>query len=380
MNILDVQINSAGKPKTVKGPKGTKFNLTNVRNVPHDVQLCLENLEPFSGTIVFPNNGNSPILPACFAAFNKDSKIVIHESDSHDYKAIQDSLKGSEEFRFQLGSDLELINTEGSFLAVFRIPLGFDRLLCFDVMERLNHVLPDKSQVLITMAKKRYKDLIKKLNKEFSGGQVLGRNRDAVLFKGLTSKSKDKWTSRINAIEVNAIDADLSMYTRPGVFSHGRVDAGGLALYETLELNSDESFLELGCGAGLVGLLAAIRCAKLQESYKGEMVLVDSSCRAIECAKKNVESLGFNVECVLEDDYETDQSFDVFAGNPPYYANHRIASYFIETAAKVLGEGGRLYLVSKHGQLMEEMAKEKGFTVDTVKRRGYDVLIGRKLY
>ena len=137
----------------------------------------------------------------------------------------------------------------------------------------------------------------------------------------------------------------------------------------------------MGCGAGLVGILAASRAKANAGSYKGKMLLVDSCSRAISCAHKNVEVSGFDIiECLLEHDFQSEETFDVVAGNPPYYANHRIAEYFIRIAAKVLEEGGRFYLVSKHGDIMEELASEAGFNSETVHRRGYDVLVGRKQF
>ena len=57
--------------------------------------------------------------------------------------------------------------------------------------------------------------------------------------------------------------------------------------------------------------------------------------------------------------------------------NHRIAEYFIHTAAKVLKEGGRLILVSKHGKVIQEMAETVGFDVENGARRKYDISICR---
>ena len=80
--------------------------------------------------------------------------------------------------------------------------------------------------------------------------------------------------------------------------------------------------------------------------------------------------------CELADKFETDKKYDVFAGNPPYYANHRIAEYFIVTAAKYLKSSGRVYIVSKHAEEMEQIMETYGFEAASTKRRGYDITVG----
>ena len=40
----------------------------------------------------------------------------------------------------------------------------------------------------------------------------------------------------------------LRAYTRPGVFSHRRVDAGARALMETMEIEPGQRVFDIGCG------------------------------------------------------------------------------------------------------------------------------------
>ena len=135
--------------------------------------------------------------------------------------------------------------------------------------------------------------------------------------------------------------------------------------------------MELGSGAGLVGLLTAVREKEQNGSESNEIHMVDSSVRAIDCCKNEYQKSGIEkASCELSDKFESDERYDVFAGNPPYYANHRIAEYFIVTAAKYLKPGGRIYIVSKHAEEMEEIMDTYGFEACSQKRRGYDITIG----
>ena len=70
-------------------------------------------------------------------------------------------------------------------------------------------------------------------------------------------------------------------------------------------------------------------------------------------------------------------SFDCVLGNPPYYAQRRIAEYFIEVAARALRPSGVLWLVTKHGDEIEQMAVALQFQVETLHRRGYDISVCR---
>jgi len=247
-----------------------------------------------------------------------------------------------------------------------------DRLFSFDIIEKLNDVLPNGTDVYLLIQRKRQKDYMKKLQKEFSSGNVIDKCREAILYKCKTNAAKNKWSPREKVVDVDAIGAKVSMKTRPGVFAHGRVDAGGLALYESVELEDGEKVLELGCGAGLVSLLLA----KKFNGQKNAFHLVDSDARAIECTKENVALNELdNMSAELNDAFESDEEFDVVVGNPPYYANHRIAEYFIKTAASVLANNGRLYIVSKHADKIGELAEDNDFVCEHIKRRGYDITV-----
>ena len=376
MNKIPVSIVGGGKPRAIKGPDGVLFEIDHIRHCNETLKLILSSLPKTSGKIIFPMTGNHPVIPACAAALNPDAEIIVNEIDAHDYRMMQGSIGHHENITLSLGADLAEQQGEEVFV-IFQIEKSGDRLLSFDILERLSEVLPEASQVMIMMSKIRQKDFTKKFKKIFTKGTIVGKTRDSSFYRAYTDKTKAKWTPRLKDVEVDAKGALFSMATRPGVFSHGRVDVGGLALYDSLELNAGESLLELGCGAGLVSLLAAIRGKNERGVFDNEIHMVDSSCRAIDCADMNIKSLEISkVTCELADKYEGSKKFDVFAGNPPYYANHRIAEYFVITAAKHLKKGGRLYLVSKHADEMEDMAEQYGFEVESFKRRGYDITVG----
>ena len=165
----------------------------------------------------------------------------------------------------------------------------------------------------------------------------------------------------------------ISLVSLPGCFCHRRTDEGGLALAETVakEIGPGKKLLDMGCGSGLVGFLVA-------SAVPGtSLVMVDSHSRATEAAEINSKALGIPAEIILADNgtpERMDGTFDVFAGNPPYYSEYRIAEVFCETALRALKRGGVSYLVCKNAAGLEPVVKKYFPSVEIAKRRGYAVL------
>lgn len=160
-------------------------------------------------------------------------------------------------------------------------------------------------------------------------------------------------------------DADrlIRCVSRPGVFSHRRLDDGARALTKSLDLLArDPSFrtpqviAELGCGCGAVTVAAALR-------FPDARVLgVDSHARAVQCTEDSAAlNNAHNVSTMLSSNAVLPDAgwYDLILTNPPYYSNFRISELFLESASESLRPGGRLHLVTKltegHRQRMEEL-------------------------
>jgi len=187
--------------------------------------------------------------------------------------------------------------------------------------------------------------------------------------------------------------------SRPGVFSHRRLDLGARALVESLAepvepveavepaeggdpaperdlLAPGMRVLDLGCGSGVVGFAAALRAPGVR------VHALDSMPRAVECARRGAVLNGlsdFTAEVADDGRALPRASFDLVLANPPYYSQERIAALFVEAAARALVPGGRLHVVTKHPDwLAERMPAEfkdvrvrpirEYFVVDGVRR------------
>lgn len=141
--------------------------------------------------------------------------------------------------------------------------------------------------------------------------------------------------------------------SRPGVFSHRRVDAGARALIKSMDLLPDKgklsvgklrTIVDLGCGCGSVAAAAAIRCPQ------AEVLAVDSHARAVHATQLTADANQLtNVSVMLTSNgvLPNPASYDLFLCNPPYYSDFRISEVFLQSADEAVRAGGRIHLVTK---------------------------------
>ncbi len=136
----------------------------------------------------------------------------------------------------------------------------------------------------------------------------------------------------------------LKARTRPGVFSHRRIDPGARHLLGAVDVAPDTRVLDIGCGPGCVGLGMAARDPTVH------VHAFDSSARGVECTAWGAATNGLpNVQVALEAHGNVPEpgTYDLALANPPYYADFRIAALFVEAARRALTPGGTLVVVTK---------------------------------
>lgn len=165
----------------------------------------------------------------------------------------------------------------------------------------------------------------------------------------------------------------LRMVSRPGVFSHRRIDPGTRALLDAMEISTGERVLDIGCGAGALCLAAAVRAEAV--AVHG----IDSNPRAVECTRKSAALNGLNnLTAELDADIRCEpRAYDVVLMNPPYYSQHRLAELFLQGARRAIRPGGRIYVVTKSPQWYEERLPELFIQVELQPVRSYWVLRAR---
>nr|CRH07739.1 putative Ribosomal RNA small subunit methyltransferase C, putative genen rsmC [Candidatus Magnetococcus massalia] len=172
---------------------------------------------------------------------------------------------------------------------------------------------------------------------------------------------------------------ELTLATRPGIFSWQEADLASLILLETLAEQPPLTgeLLDWGCGAGLIGVTLAKQNAGLQVTMSDDMV------RAVRCSEEsaNLNGVAERCEVILEDgigEQLSEMTFDHIVTNPPFHRGHsmdrEVAQQFIRDAAAQLVLGGKLWLVANdfldYGTVLgecfgkvEKWVKRDNFTV-----------------
>jgi 16S rRNA (guanine1207-N2)-methyltransferase len=178
-------------------------------------------------------------------------------------------------------------------------------------------------------------------------------------------------------IEEQVRGIDLRLATQPGVFAARGIDTGTRLLIEAMEISPTAAVLDLGCGYGVIGIVAA----KL--ASRGQAVLVDSDVRATRLATQNLElNRVSNASVILGDgvrDLVPAARFDVVASNPPTHSGREVLEEFVEGAYAVLKPNGRLYLVINRLLSLKRRVGEVFGDVEVAERsRGFVVVRATK--
>ncbi|UCC63345.1 MAG: methyltransferase, partial [Anaerolineae bacterium] len=119
--------------------------------------------------------------------------------------------------------------------------------------------------------------------------QVFGNGGVIALKKGcrvtVCVKDKDTAVPETDYYRWREFQADIDgqfypFISKPGLFSWDRLDAGARVLIETMKIRSADTVLDLGCGCGIVGSIAA------RKASLGQTHLLDSSALAVEASRR----------------------------------------------------------------------------------------------
>ena len=167
--------------------------------------------------------------------------------------------------------------------------------------------------------------------------------------------------------------------TSSSVFSKERIDLGTRLLIEAMILPETGHILDLGCGYGPIGIVAAVLNPNLH------IVMVDINERAVWLAKENKTRIGVNnVEILRGDLYKPveNMKFDVILCNPPVSVGMKTVFQIISEALEHLRESGLFQIVirSRVGskQLLTTMEKTFGNVEIIARKSGYRVFLSKK--
>lgn len=170
-------------------------------------------------------------------------------------------------------------------------------------------------------------------------------------------------------------DVDMVFETVPSVFSPHSIDTGTLAMLSVVDFLPHDKVLDLGCGYGVVGILAG--------KLIGEenVIMCDVSEQAIECTNKNLNLNNVpNIRIRLSDGYKDieETNFTLILSNPPYHADFSVPKHFIEVGFKKLILGRKLVMVTKRLDWYKNKLTSVFGGVKIYEINGYYVFVAEK--
>ncbi|HLC61325.1 MAG TPA: methyltransferase [Candidatus Nanoarchaeia archaeon] len=182
---------------------------------------------------------------------------------------------------------------------------------------------------------------------------------------------------KIKKIGQNIKGTAFEFYTASGIFSKDKIDRGTLALAENMIIGKNSKVLDVGCGIGVLGIVAA-------KLFGSTVVMTDINKRAVMLAKKNAELNNVKAEIHQGNLYEKikDNDFNVVVSNPPNTAGKELCFQLIEESKNYLKQNGSLQIVARHNKggktLSNKMEEVFGNVKVVAKKSGYFVYMGVK--
>ena len=172
----------------------------------------------------------------------------------------------------------------------------------------------------------------------------------------------------------------FTLALRPGVFAGGELDPATRLLANQIEVRGSGAILDLGCGSGILGMLAA-RLAPQSEVY-----LLDTSAVALAVAEENCQRNHLTNTHILASDGVAavlEQRFDLVLCNPPFHFQRAHSSAtamrFIREVGTVLAPRGRFYLVANQFLRYEAAMRDTFGSVTALANDGkYKVLLAER--
>lgn len=171
---------------------------------------------------------------------------------------------------------------------------------------------------------------------------------------------------------------DLELTSGSGVFAQGRLDVGTSVLFRETEPPTDGTFLDLGCGYGVIGLALAVAVPTAR------VWAVDVNERAVLLAGENAAALGVadRYTAVTPDDVPDDVVFDEIWSNPPIRVGKQaLHDLLLRWLPRLAPDGRAVLVVGKNlgADSLQRWLGEQGYpTARLGSAKGFRVLEARR--
>lgn len=155
----------------------------------------------------------------------------------------------------------------------------------------------------------------------------------------------DDWKISFEEVVCNIC---VKIVTLPGVFNHGRLDAGTRLLLETMTTGFEGDILDFGCGSGVVGVWLAKRFPGVR------LFLLDNDAMALAATRETCRMNEVEPAAVIASDglKNVRRRFDAIVSNPPFHegvkTQYETTERFLMKSKSLLKPAGRLRIVANN--------------------------------
>jgi len=138
----------------------------------------------------------------------------------------------------------------------------------------------------------------------------------------------------------------IKVVSYPGVFAHGRLDAGTALLLESLMATEFRGeILDFGCGAGVIGTCIATA------NTDARVTFLDASAMALKACEETLAANHLHGTVLASDGLAgVTSGYDTIISNPPIHAgvktDNRLSLRLLDTVHHHVRPGGKLILVA----------------------------------
>jgi 16S rRNA G1207 methylase RsmC len=260
-------------------------------------------------------------------------------------------------------------------------PQILPRTLIAEFLAQSRQVLKKRGQLFVATDGEVDDWLRQSIKKEFGvqGTRLLHKRRYGYLWKAINKAPLGSTPTshfRRHNFQVPGREA-LMLLTRPGLPGHDKISDETLALMELVSegLTEVDSVLNLGCGAGLLGLFLAA------SNPNNSVMMLDCSARAVDMTEQNRAANGIDNANVLLDSPEVLPMFQEDSNLVVLQGLDRSQSHgesLIVKAHRALSVDGRLFFATRNGKRWGAFLKSHWQSIETKRLRKLTVFMARK--